>query len=70
MEYSVSWWLSYWFSILTTYALSGWINADLRGLVEDEPQFPEDGNGLQVRDGYHCREEDGKPYNSGDPRAG
>lgn len=71
MEYSTSWWLSYWGSILIAYTLRGWSRI-LSWSPDTSERWPSEyGNGFnKEEDGYDSRHEDGKPWNSGDPRAG
>lgn len=71
MEYSNTWWLSFYISILTSYILGGWINTDINIFSDESEQwYVDSGDGPVILDGSHCLIEDGKPYNSGDPRAG
>lgn len=65
MSYEDTWWTSLYVSLLTAYALSGWISTD----VWNRSANPT-GYGYVVDDGSYCHHEDGKPYDSGDPRAG
>ena len=63
MEYSIIENLVMILRYLTSYALAG---------VFEDPKFEEKftGEGPVVRDGYQSYQEDKKPYNSGDVRAG
>lgn len=65
MEYSQQEWLAFLLSILTAYALAGWIN---KPYVPKEERTP--GDGYVIGNGFYSLMVDGKPYNSGDPRAG
>lgn len=65
MEYPQQVFFSFMLSILTTYALAGWIfNGGSRWVSLLTGQWSNTGLGS------HYREENGKPYNSGDPVAG
>lgn len=65
MEYSQQECLAAWLSFLASYILAGWT---------DKPYVPKvectTGDGSEVQKGFYSLMVDGKPYNSGDCRAG
>lgn len=65
MEYPQQAFFSFMLSILTAYALAGWVNKGM-------PRWVSILTGQWSNTGYgnYYREENGKPYNSGDPVAG
>ena len=64
MEYPQQAWLSFLLSALAAYALGGWIyNGTASGGYQT-------GEGTSPGPGSYCREENGKPYNSGDAVSG
>lgn len=66
MEYPQQVWLSFWLAFLPTYVRSAWLNSFW---VSSETL--DKGQGFIIEEGtYSWREENKKPYDSGDPRAG
>lgn len=64
MEYPQLAWLAVVASILSAYILAGWIETpSLKGGYAT-------GEGTATQNGFYSREINGKPYDSGDPRAG
>lgn len=66
MSYEDTWWASLYVSLLTAYALCGWV--DLAPITSR-------GQEINGKDDEHCwgvqsHVRVSKPYNSGDPRAG
>lgn len=64
MEYPQQAWLALWASILSAYILAGWI------IVPSPKGGYATGEGSVTQNGFYSREINGKPYDSGDPRAG
>lgn len=65
MEYSTQESIALWLSFLVSYILAGWVKKPHIDNVSCAP-----GDGYIIRNGFYYLVEDGKPYNSGDPRAG
>lgn len=65
MEYPQQAWLAFFVSILSAYILGVWSQS-----VWSMSYSPSTGEGSETQKGFYCREENGKPYNSGDCRAG
>lgn len=65
MEYSQQAWLAFIASALTAYILAGWIKKPRCPMWESAT-----GEGPVYAEGYNSLMGDGRPENSGDPRAG